>query len=46
MLIGYGHIFCFFIEVRGLYLRRQLMQLKAVDVYNYFQTENVKSVRM
>ena len=45
-LVGYGHIFWYFIERRGLYICRQLMQWKRHNAYNYFQNEHVKPVRV
>ena len=42
--VEYGHIFCYFIELPGLYTRRQLMQWKSLDAYNYFQSGHVKAV--
>ena len=44
--VEYGHIFCYFIERPGLYTRRQLMQWKSLDAYNYFQSGHVRPVRI
>ena len=44
--IEYGHIFCYYIERPGLYTRRELMQWKSLDAYNYFQSGHVRLVKV
>ncbi len=44
--VEYGHIFCYFIEHPGLYTRRQLMQWKSLEAYNYFQSGHVRTVNI
>ncbi len=35
--VEYGHIFCYFIHRPGVYTRRQLLQWKSLESYNYFK---------
>ena len=44
--VEYGHIFCYFIERPGVYTRRQLLQWKSLEAYNYFQSGHVRAVRV
>ena len=34
--VEFGHIFCYFIERPGLYTKKELLQWKSLDGYNYF----------
>lgn len=42
--VEYGHIFCYFIERPGVYTRKQLLQWKSMDAYNYFQSGHVRTI--
>ena len=44
--VEYGHIFCYYIERPGVYTRRQLMQWKSLEAYNYFQSGHVRPVKV
>ena len=44
--VEYGNIFCYFIERPGVYTRRQLLQWKSLDAYNYFQSGHVRTVKI
>ena len=44
--VEFGHIFCYYIERPGLYTRRQLLQWKSLDAFNYFQSGHVRTVRI
>ena len=44
--VEYGHIFCYFVERPGVYTRRQLMQWKSLEAYNYFQSGHVRKVQV
>ena len=44
--LEYGHIFCHFIERPGVYTKRQLLQWKSLDSYNYFQSGHVREVKI
>ena len=44
--IEYGHIFCYFIERPGVYTRRQLLQWKSLEAYNYFISGHVRVVKI
>uniref|UniRef100_A0A1X7T5A1 Uncharacterized protein n=1 Tax=Amphimedon queenslandica TaxID=400682 RepID=A0A1X7T5A1_AMPQE len=34
--VEYGHIFCYFIERPGVYTKKQLLNWKSLQAYNYF----------
>uniref|UniRef100_A0A1X7U845 SWIM-type domain-containing protein n=2 Tax=Amphimedon queenslandica TaxID=400682 RepID=A0A1X7U845_AMPQE len=42
--IEFGHIFCYYIDGSGLYTRKQLLQWKSLDGYNYFQSGHVRDI--
>ena len=42
--IEFGHIFCYYIDRPGLYTRKQLLQWKSLDGYNYFQSGHVRDI--
>ena len=44
--LEHGHIFCYFIERPGVYTKRQLLQWKSLDSYNYFQSGHVREVKI
>ena len=44
--VEYGHIFCYFIERPGVYTRKQLMNWKSLDAYNYHSSGHVRTVRI
>ena len=44
--VEYGHIFCYFVERPGVYSKRELMQWKSLDAYEYFQAGHVRTVRI
>ena len=44
--MDYGNIFCYFIERPGVYTRPQLLQWKSLDAYNYFQSGQVRTVKI
>ena len=44
--VEYGHIFCYYIDRPGVYTRRQLMQWKSLEAYNYFQSNHVRQVKV
>ena len=35
--VEFGHILCFYTECPGLYTRKELLQWKSLDGYNYFK---------
>ena len=41
-----GHIFCYFVEQPGSFARKQLLQWKSMEVYNYFQSGHVRDMKM
>ena len=44
--IEFSHIFCFFIERPGVYTKKQLLQWKSLDGYNYFKSGHVREVKV
>ena len=44
--LKYGHIFCYFLERPGVFTKRELMQWKSMEAYNYFQSGHVRSVKV
>ncbi len=44
--VEYGHIFCYFIQRPGVYTRRQLLQWKSLESYNYFKSGHVRTVKV
>lgn len=44
--VEYGHIFCYYIERPGVYTRKQLLQWKSLDGYNYFKSGNVWEIKV
>ena len=43
--VEYGHIF-YYIERPGVYTRRQLLQWKSLEAYNYFTSGHVRTVKI
>ena len=44
--LEYGHIFCYFLERPGVFTKRELMQWKSMEAYNYFQSGHVRPVKV
>ena len=44
--VEYGHISCYFVERPGIFTRRELMQWKSMEAYNYFQSGRVRCVKV
>ena len=44
--IEFGNIFLYFIERPGVYTRKQMMQWKSLNAYNYFRNGYVREVRV
>ena len=44
--VEYGHIFCYFVERPGTFTRKQLLQWKSMEAYNYFQSGYVRDVKV
>lgn len=44
--VEFGHIFCYYVERPGLYTRKELLQWKSLDGYNYFQSCHVREVKV
>ena len=42
----FGHIFCYFVERPGVYTKKQLLQWKSLEGYNYFQSGYVREVKI
>ena len=42
--VEYGHIFCYFVGRPGVYSKRELMQWRSLDAYEYFQAGHVRTV--
>ena len=42
--VEYSHIFCYFIDRPGVYTRKQLMQWKSMEAYNFFKNWHVHTV--
>ena len=36
--VEYGHIFCYFMERPGVFTKKELMNWKSLEAYNYFQS--------
>ena len=35
--VEYGHIFCYFVEQPGVFTKKELMNWKSLEAYNYFR---------
>ena len=44
--VEYGHIFCYFVERPGIFTKKELMNWKILDAYNYFQSAHVRLVKV
>ena len=44
--VEYGHIFAYFIERPGIYIKEQLLSWKQLESYNYFHNGYVGPVRV
>ena len=44
--VEYGHIFCYFVERPGTFTKKQLLQWKSIEAYNYFQSGHVRDVKV
>ena len=44
--VEYGHIFCYYIQRPGVYTRRQLMQWKSLEAFNYFESGHVRQIKV
>ena len=44
--VEFGHFFCYFVERSGVYTKRELMQWKSLEAYNYFQSGHVHTVKL
>ena len=42
--VEYSHIFCYFVDRPGVYTRKQLMQWKSMEAYNFFKNWHVHTV--
>ena len=44
--VEYGRIFCYYIQHPGVYTRRQLMQWKSLETFNYFESGHVRQIKV